>query len=47
MIAEPKGALRSKLRDSEIHATGYHIQGKVYEPEPVSSGQLGIISASY
>lgn len=43
-MAEPKGADKSEWRDFKAHPTGCHIQGKVYNLEPESSGQLGIMS---
>lgn len=46
-MTEPKGANRSVLRDFKAHPTGCHIQGKVYNLEPESSGQLGVISVQY
>lgn len=45
MITEPKGAVKSKVRDPEAHPTGCCIQGKIYELEPEFSAQLRIILA--
>lgn len=47
LITEPKSASGSEWGDPEAHPIGCCIQGKVYELEPESSGQSGIILACY